>query len=41
MKEMNNGRHDSRNKNILIGALLAVVVIMGVGYAAFSPEFDS
>ena len=31
-------RHESRNKNILIGALLAVVLIMGVGYAAFAQQ---
>ena len=33
-----NERHEARNKNILIGALLAVVLIMGVGYAAFAQQ---
>lgn len=28
----------SRNKNILIGALLAVILVMGVGYAAFTQQ---
>ncbi len=31
-------RHEARNKNILIGALLAVILIMGVGYAAFAQQ---
>ena len=35
---MNNEKHESRNKNILIGALLAVILIMGVGYAAFAQQ---
>ena len=33
-----NERHEARNKNILIGALLAVILIMGVGYAAFAQQ---
>ena len=35
---MNNEKHEARNKNILIGALLAVILIMGVGYAAFAQQ---
>ena len=31
-------KRESRNKNILIGALIAVVLIMGVGYAAFAQQ---
>lgn len=31
-------KNESRNKNILIGALIAVVLIMGVGYAAFAQQ---
>ena len=38
MKKVNNEKHESRNKNILIGALLAVILIMGVGYAAFAQQ---
>ena len=37
---MNNEKHESRNKNILIGALLAVILIMGVGYAAFAQQLN-
>ena len=33
-----NERHESRNKNILIGSLLALVLIMGIGYAAFASK---
>lgn len=33
-----DGKRESRNKNILIGALIAVVLIMGVGYAAFAQQ---
>ena len=31
---------DSRNKNILIGGLLAIVLIMAVGYAAFATQLN-
>ncbi len=33
-----DAKNESRNKNILIGALIAVVLIMGVGYAAFAQQ---
>ena len=33
-----NEKHESRSKNILIGVLLAVILIMGVGYAAFAQQ---
>lgn len=31
---------DSKNKNILIGGLLAIVLIMAVGYAAFATQLN-
>lgn len=31
---------NSRNKNILIGGLLAIVCIMGIGYAAFATSLN-
>ncbi len=31
---------DSKNKNILIGGLLAIVLVMAVGYAAFATQLN-
>lgn len=38
--EREEGKMDSKNKNILIGGLVAIVLVMAVGYAAFATQLN-